>query len=135
MCTVLWRKYIFISKRKEIVHVRTHLHGHYCHFTPPFLAPVRIVYRRPPSFFMTYLFLYPRNSQIMKFTKVTVLFILLMLPSPSPSKKKKWPSDDTDYIINWLSLLSGGNCFKFRITNAAFPLLYKSLTLSWNVPV
>ena len=75
MCTVLEREQIFISNQKEIVHVRT-----YCYqFTPA--SPACSLYRTLLTLHVMYFFLYPRNLDIIKYTKLNAFFILLVPPT------------------------------------------------------
>ena len=138
---MLKREYIFISNRKDIVHMRTHVRTYYYHFAPLAPGPVRIVYRSLSPCWMTYFFLYPRNLGIMKYTKLTVSFILLALlpssspllpPFPLPTWKEKKPQMRHwvyYWLTVWLSLLLSSNYLKVSTTNAAFSLIYKLVTL------
>ena len=73
MCTVLGREEIFIFL-SEIDISCTYI---LLKYTP---SPVRTLYGKPLILYIMHFFRYPRNEDILKYAKVTALFIFLALP-------------------------------------------------------
>ena len=55
-----------------------HVHTHYCPYTPP--PPVYVLYGRPLALYIMCFFLFPRNLDIMKYTKLTLFFNFVVPP-------------------------------------------------------
>lgn len=100
--TVLKREYIFISNRKDIVHMCTHVRTYYYHFTPLAPGPVRIVYRRPFTLLNDVLFLISQKFGHHEIYQAYRVFysscsptLILPPPSslPSPYLKRKKATD------------------------------------------